>query len=88
MWDFAVTTEQKANKDYNCEASAWLGNYPSDAFDKLDLAIIARAESENNKILKGVMYTKTTGKFEGEFTVFRARIDLNDICIKHHIYDE
>jgi hypothetical protein len=88
MWDFSEETQPTARKDYLCGASDWLSNYSDDEFDELELTIIARARHENNKILKGTKYIKVTGKWEGEFSTFRARIDLNDICIKHNAYDE
>ena len=88
MWDFSEETQPIARKDYHCEASDWLGNFSDDEFDEEELTVIARARHEGFKILKGERYTKTTGKWEGEFSTFRARIDLNNICIKHNAYDE
>lgn len=87
MWDFSTTTIQRASKDYHCDASDWLQNDCIEDFTEEEQAIYHKAESEGFKILKGTLYTKTTGKYEGEFGVFRARIDLNNICLGSGVYD-
>lgn len=91
-WDFSTTTVQKANKEYHCDAASWIKN--SDVgtndfdFTEKDLATVKKAKSENWKIKKGTIYIKTTGMWDGEFSVFKARIDLNEICINYDIYEE
>ena len=88
MWDFSGETQPTARKDYHCDASEWLSNFDDSDFDAQDLAIINLARSENNKILKGTKYIKVTGKYEGDFCTFRAKPELNAICIKYDIYDD
>jgi len=88
MWDFELTTTQKANKDYHCDASDFITNFSDDEFSEEELTVIARARHEGFKILKGSSYTKTSGKWEGEFSTFRARHDLNKICMNHDAYEE
>ena len=87
-WDFCETTEQVANRDYHCQSSDWINE--SDLLGELsfsELRSIANAKRDKWKIKKGDRYIKTTGKFDGEFTVFRARLDLDKICINHNLYD-
>ncbi len=87
MWELQKTTTQKARKDYECEASEWILNAcDPDEFSKEDREVIEKAKSEEFMIRKGEQYTKTTGKLEGEFTTFRARLDMNAICIKYDLY--
>ena len=88
MWDFSEETQPIARKDYHCGASDWLSNFDRCEFDEKELAVIDLARTENNKILKGTKYVKVTGKWEGEFSTFRARIDLNGICVAHDAYAE
>jgi hypothetical protein len=89
-WDFCKTTEQKARKDYNCDAADWLINTGIDEadFSHDENLIIKKAQSEKWKILKGTNYVKCKGKYEGEFSEFKARKDLDDICKKHGVYQE
>lgn len=89
-WDFYTLTTPKARKQYTCEAIDWILNDGLDAyeFDEEELAIIEKARSEKWKILKGTKYVKISGKWEGEFCVFRARKDIDEICQDHDIYSE
>ena len=88
IWDFAETTTQKARRDYHCDASDWISNISGIDYNEEDWDIFLKAKNEDFKILKGTMYTKTKGKWEGEFSIFRARVDLNDICLKYDLYTE
>ena len=86
-WEFEETTEQVATKDYNCDACDWVNN----DFANLDLSFselrsYALAKRDKFKIKKGQMYTKTKGKWDGEFCTFRARIDIDKICLAHFVY--
>ena len=88
-WDFCTTTEQVARRDYHCQASDWI--FELDLKGQLsfsELRSIAKAKRDKWKIKKGDRYTKTKGKFYGEFAVFRARLDLDKICINHDLYGD
>jgi hypothetical protein len=87
-WDFCRETTPKARKEYTCDAIDWILNDGLDSYEFSDeeLSIIKNAESEKWKILKGTEYVKCEGKWEGDFSVFRARKDINQICIDHDIY--
>jgi hypothetical protein len=90
MWDVATTTTQTARKDYQCEASNWIietgiGEFP---FSFAELRLIAKAKRDDWKIKKGQQYVKVCGKWDGEWSVFRARPEINNLCQYHGIYQE
>jgi len=90
MWDFSDITTQVARKEYNCDASDWYINAspPDEDIDELDLTIIARARLEGFRISKGTKYLKIKGMFNGEFSTFRARLDMNNICEDYALYND
>lgn len=88
MWELEKTTYPIAKKNYHCEASDWVDNGCLDDISKADMATIKKAKEEGFKILLGTKYLKTTGKWDGEFSIYRCRIDLHDICIKYGIYPD
>jgi hypothetical protein len=90
-WDFFKFTEPKANKEYPCDSWSWLSNCDDIDFSELTFSerkAIAKAKRNGFKIKPGEMYRKVEGKWDGEFTTFRAIIALDDICHKYDIYDE
>lgn len=90
-WDLVTETKPVARKDYHCEASDWIDNtigWDERDFDEEDRETIRKARAEGCKILKGTQYVKLSGKWEGEFSTFRARADLNAICHKYELYAE
>lgn len=90
MSELAITKIVKARKEHICQASHFINdsNYGEIDFDKKDWEIIQKAKSEEWKIKKGTDYIMTKVKWDGEFFVFRARIDLNEICEKYEFYKE
>lgn len=89
-WDCYTNTKPIARKEYDCQASDWIEN--GDVINQGVLSIseyrqIIKARRNKYKILKGQRYYKIEGKFDGEFTVFRAIPELNDICYKHNLYE-
>lgn len=89
MWDFFTETNPKARKEYPCEAAYWvLNRLDFEDLTSEDLAIVNQAKSERWKILKGTEYVKLSGMYEGEFSEFRARKDLDEICKKYELYHE
>ncbi len=89
-WEMETTSQPVARKDYPCQAAHWIDNagYTEGDYEPEDWAVIEKAEAEGWKILKGTQYTKTEGKWEGEFDVYRARLDLDAICNKYEIYQD
>jgi len=77
-------------KTYHCGASDWIDNsgLGEADFGAEDWATIEQARAEDWEIKKGTQYIQTSGKWEGEFSVFRARLDLDAICKKHDIYQD
>mgnify|MGYP003641844858 CR=1 FL=1 len=88
-WDFYNLTTQKARKEYRCDAMEIIHNSMAiEEFTQDEQVLIIKAESESCKITKGSIYTKCSGKWDGEFTVFRARIEIDTICLKYDLYAE
>jgi len=89
-WDFCVSSKPTARKEYDCQAKDWIVNGINNGaeFSEDDQKIIDHARSEDWKIKKGTQYAKTQGMWEGEFEVFRARKDLDLICMKYALYPE
>lgn len=91
-WDFCNQTTPQARKRYHCDASDWINNFGledvvCDCTDD-EKAALKRAEQEGWKILPGTKYVKCSGVWEGDFSVFRARPELNAICLRLDLYDE
>ncbi len=89
MWELLESKIVKAQKDYECDASHWISEscFGEVNLEKEDWEVIQKAKSENWKIKKGDKYIFNKGKFDGEFTVTRARIDLDKICTKYDLYE-
>ncbi len=89
MWDFAQDSKPIANKEYDCQAWPWIGNVIAwSDLSKDEKEVIEKARSEGFKILKGTKYLRVSGKWEGEFTTYCARLDLQKICDDHEIQVE
>ena len=90
-WENSTITTPVARKEYHCQASDWIDNsigWDEQEYDEEDRPVIRQAKAENCKILKGTRYVKVSGKWDGEFHVFRARDDLDSICKKYDLYQE
>ena len=88
-WDYETTTYSVAKNAYRCEACEWLNNIPIDEGDlsEKEIQTLADAKADGYKILPGQKYIKTRGLWEGKWETFGARIDVNQICQDHGIYD-
>lgn len=82
MWDVVSITEPIARRDYDCQAWPWfdLSDEAETDLSEDDRQIIERARADNFKILKGQRYYCMRGKFNGEWGVYRAKRDMNDLC--------
>lgn len=89
-WELERTSTPKARKEYPCEALDAINSsgYRKADFAPEDWATIEAARASGGRIAKGDRYLLTEGKWEGEFTNFRARIDLHEICIKYGLYGD
>ena len=90
MWEIEEVTYPVARKEYTCQAWDWINNsgLGENEYDPEDWLIIEKARAENFKILKGTKYVCCRGKYDGEFTTFRARLDLHNICLEHELYED
>lgn len=89
MWELSTHTTPVARKEYDCGAWQWIDNagLGERDFEPDELQTIKKAERERFKILKGTKYICVRGKWEGEFSTFRARADLDKICLKYDLYE-
>lgn len=88
-WDCYEESEPVARKDYHCDASEYINEALGESiFSFSDLRLIAKAKQDKWRIKKGQKYIKVKGKWDGDFCVFRARPELNDLCLKHDLYYE
>ncbi len=90
VWDVCTTTRPVARKEYECDACELIEGFglSEGDFEPEDWAVIEKAEAEGNKILPGTRYVKTKGIWEGSAATFRAREDVDAICVKYDFYDE
>ncbi|TVO75106.1 hypothetical protein [Sedimenticola selenatireducens] len=88
-WDVEDISYPVAKKAYRCDACEWINNVPIDECDLADdeRHAISAAKADRYKILKGQKYIKVRGIWEGTWQTFRARIDINNICQRHDIYE-
>ncbi len=89
-WEVKEYSNRKAIKEYHCQAYGFINNsgLGDDDFSPEEAATIAQAAAEDYKILPGTKYVRIRGKWEGEWITFRARIDLDDICMRYRLYED
>lgn len=91
-WDFCTKTNQKAAKNYFCRASEILKDCTEykdkSAWDNDEWLSIESAKADNWNIKKGDTYVKISGKWDGDFSVFRARPDIDALCHKYGLYND
>lgn len=89
-WSFCRESMPVARKEYRCDALDLIQSIGLHDFDLTDdeWADIQKAITEGGKILPGTKYRKVTGVWEGEWCIFRARLDIDEICEEHEIYEE
>lgn len=89
MWSLCNERTHKARKDYQCDAMHWIIELDIEeiGIEPEELAAIQKAKDEKCRILRGQTYVKVTGIFDGEWSVFRARPEIDDICKKYKVYD-
>jgi len=79
-----------ARKSHTCDAcSAWLSNAdinePITPDEKL---VLDGVKADGWKILKGQVYRRVTGKWDGEMGTMRMRQDMDSIVSRHDLWDE
>ncbi|OUV22918.1 MAG: hypothetical protein CBC55_02445 [Gammaproteobacteria bacterium TMED95] len=86
-WSLRTESKPRARKAYECDACEWLINVGTDDLSDDELTLYEQAKNESFSIQPGQTYVKVEGIWDGEFTVFRARLEMHALCIKHNIYD-
>jgi len=87
-WELSTESIPISRKIYNCQAAEFLSYGNKYEFEQEDIKIIEDARLQDFKILKGTKYFKIKGKYDGEFSTFRARLDIHNICIKYDLYPD
>ena len=88
-WEVCTTTTPIAQKEYDCIACEWLAlaEWGQGYMEFGDLRKVVKARRENCKILPGTRYIKTCGLWDGDWVTFRARIDMDGLCMKYELYE-
>jgi hypothetical protein len=85
------TTYPIARKKHDCNACDWIEPCLQDIFCELtfkEKRAISRMKNQKGKILPGQKYICSVGIWEGDFSVFKADIEMNDICVRLDLYVE
>lgn len=86
-WEFSRVTRPTARKSYPCDAAqVVIDNAPFFEYSPDEYAAIETAKANGYRILAGEKYVKCVGVWEGQFETFRARFDLDEICLKYKLY--
>lgn len=89
MWDFCTVSKPIARKEYQCEASYFITDRGDPSiFSREEVEAVKRSRDDHNRINIGDRYFKITGRDDGEFTVFRARLENHAICEKYDLYPD
>ncbi len=91
MYGTIRTETPVARKEYICDAWTWLENdaeYYSGEFTFAELRAMVRAKRNHGKIMPGQKYLKVIGNWCGDFGVFRAIPEINDICMRLDMYED
>ena len=91
MTDKVLTDERRtARKHYKCDATAWFHNY---GINRRDLTpdqqvMFDAAEAHNGRILKGQMYHYQRAVCDGQMQTWRARLDMQSVCLALGLFDD
>lgn len=89
MWDFCQLKIRTARKNYPCEAWHWINNSMSIGdLTPEEQKVVEKARAEGFTIPAGTKYKHCWGIWEGCWTSFRCRIDLDEVCLKYGLYEE
>jgi hypothetical protein len=88
-WSPEHVTEPIARRDYMCDACDWVIEYIGEGiFSFKEYRLIVKIKRNGWKIKAGQKYLKLTGKYEGEWSVFRAIPEMNQLCLDHDLYQQ
>lgn len=79
-----------ARKHHECGAYYWFdrSNYGQRDVDADDWLVIEAARVDGGRILPGMQYIHQVTVDGGEFTEFKCRKDMHDICLRYDLYPE
>lgn len=79
-----------ARKVYKCGAFYWFdrSNYGPQDTEPNDWALVERVRAEGGEIKPGMQYMRQVSVEGGEFSTFRCRLDMHDLCVKYDLYPE
>jgi len=78
-----------AKKHYQCDASRLFlqSNYGENDVSSDDWLIVQGCEADKWKIRPAQQYRRTVYEDMGKICTFRARLDMDSICLRHDLYD-
>ena len=91
MSDKVLINERRtARKDYACDATAWFHNYGMGRNDLTPNQQVIFDESEADKgcILPGQVYHYQRAVCDGQMQTWRARTDMQRVCLAHGLFDD
>lgn len=76
-----------AKKSHHCDALQYiLEDYEDGTYTYAELRQIAKAKRQRGMILPGQRYLRIVQIYDGDFCVFRAIPEIDDICRKYDLY--
>ena len=87
-WSFSTTETFTARKNYECDACGWLNidlSYVIELCTFTEKKQIVKARGNNWQIKKGQKYIKVKGIWEGEWSVYRAIPEIQNIIDKYKL---
>ena len=91
MSDKVLTDERRtARKNYKCDATKY---FHKCGMDRRDLTpdqqvIFDESEADKGRILPGQVYHYQRGVYDGQMQTWRARTDMQSVCIAHGLFDD
>jgi hypothetical protein len=80
-----------AKKIHNCNACICLRESNTDLFNQLtykEKKAVVRMKKQKWKIIPGQKYLYMANTFDGDFVIFKADLEINEICLKYNLYQE
>jgi hypothetical protein len=85
------TTYPVARKKHDCNACDWIEPCLQDIFCELtfkEKRAIVRMKNQKCKIFPGQKYIYSVGVWNGDFCIYKADLEMHDICVQHDLFVE